>query len=94
MRYGKPTGTKRHDRNGLGEILTFGGQVTKNVAGYDVSRLMVGSLGCLGVICEVSLKVLPVSVATETLTFDFDEVCALDTLSRWAAQPLTPGDEP
>jgi FAD/FMN-containing dehydrogenase len=74
--------------NGRGEILTFGGQVTKNVAGYDVSRLIVGSLGILGVICEVSLKVLPASVATETLRFDWNEAHSLETLSRWAAQPL------
>jgi glycolate oxidase FAD binding subunit len=74
--------------NGLGEILTFGGQVTKNVAGYDVSRLLVGSLGILGVICEVSLKVLPTSVASQTLSFDWGEARALETLSRWAAQPL------
>jgi glycolate oxidase FAD binding subunit len=74
--------------NGRGEILTFGGQVTKNVAGYDVSRLLVGSLGILGVICEVSLKVLPTSVSTETLRFDWDEAQALESLSRWAAQPL------
>ena len=74
--------------NGRAEILTFGGQVTKNVAGYDVSRLMVGSLGILGVICEASLKVLPVSVATETLSFDWDEARSLDTVSHWATQPL------
>jgi glycolate oxidase FAD binding subunit len=74
--------------NGRGEILTFGGQVTKNVAGYDVSRLLVGSLGILGVICDVSLKVLPTSVATETLSFDWGETRALETLSRWAGQPL------
>ena len=74
--------------NGRGELLTFGGQVTKNVAGYDVSRLLVGSLGILGVICDVSLKVLPASVATATLSFDWDEVRALETLNRWAAQPL------
>ncbi len=74
--------------NGRGEVLTFGGQVTKNVAGYDVSRLIVGSLGVLGVICDVSLKVLPMSVATETLSFDWDEARALETFSRWAAQPL------
>jgi glycolate oxidase FAD binding subunit len=73
--------------NGQGEILTFGGQVTKNVAGYDVSRLIVGSLGILGVICEVSLKVLPKSVAAETLSFEWDEARALETLRRWAAQP-------
>ena len=74
--------------NGRAEILTFGGQVTKNVAGYDVSRLIVGSLGILGVICEASLKVLPVSVATETLNFDWDEARSLDTVSHWATQPL------
>jgi glycolate oxidase FAD binding subunit len=74
--------------NGMGEVLTFGGQVTKNVAGYDVSRLMVGSLGVLGVICDVSLKVLPTSVATETLSFEWDAARALETLCRWTAQPL------
>ena len=68
--------------NGRSEILTFGGQVTKNVAGYDVSRLLVGSLGILGIICEVSLKVLPASVATETLCFAWDEAHALETLSQ------------
>jgi glycolate oxidase FAD binding subunit len=73
---------------GRSEVLTFGGQVTKNVAGYDVSRLMVGSLGVLGIICEVSLKVLPVSVATETLSFDWDESRALRQLCSWASQPL------
>jgi glycolate oxidase FAD binding subunit len=74
--------------NGRGEILTFGGQVTKNVAGYDVSRLMVGSLGILGVLCEVSLKVLPTGVAMQTLSFDWSETQALESLNRWAAQPL------
>jgi glycolate oxidase FAD binding subunit len=74
--------------NGRGEILTFGGQVTKNVAGYDVSRLMVGSFGILGILCEVSLKVLPVSIASATLLFDWDEARALEQLVSWAAQPL------
>lgn len=74
--------------DGRGEVLTFGGQVAKNVAGYDVSRLMAGSLGILGVICEVSLKVLPSSPATETLCFDCDEEQALRQLSRWNSQPL------
>lgn len=74
--------------NGRGEILTFGGQVTKNVAGYDVSRLLVGSFGILGILCEVSLKVLPVSVASATLRFDWSEARALQQLSQWAAQPL------
>jgi glycolate oxidase FAD binding subunit len=53
-----------------------------------VSRLLVGSLGILGVLCDVSLKVLPRSIATETLSFDWSEARALETLNRWAAQPL------
>ncbi|MEP6884536.1 MAG: glycolate oxidase subunit GlcE [Gammaproteobacteria bacterium] len=74
--------------NGRGEVLTFGGQVAKNVAGYDVSRLLAGSWGILGIICEVSLKVLPVSRSSATLRFDCDEGQALDRLRRWASQPL------
>lgn len=74
--------------NGRAEILSFGGQVAKNVAGYDVSRLVVGSLGILGVICEVSIKVLPVSVSSETLSFEYDEASTLDTLCRLRSQPL------
>ena len=53
--------------DGKGDVLSFGGQVMKNVAGYDVSRLMAGSMGTLGVILEVSLKVLPAPVASRTL---------------------------
>jgi len=53
-----------------GEILRFGGQVMKNVAGFDVSRLLCGSLGILGVITEVSLKVFPQPRAEETLRFE------------------------
>ena len=52
--------------NGRAEVLTLGGQVMQNVAGYDVSRLLAGSMGILGVILEVSLKVLPVPRATAT----------------------------
>jgi glycolate oxidase FAD binding subunit len=74
--------------NGRGEVLTFGGQVAKNVAGYDVSRLIVGSLGILGVVCEVSLKVLPIYRATATLSFDWNQNRALEQLSVWASQPL------
>src|SRR3984885_12534234 len=74
--------------NGRGEVLTFGGQVAKNVAGYDVSRLIVGSLGILGVICEVSLKVLPMNRATATLCFDWNESRALEQVNLWASQPL------
>jgi glycolate oxidase FAD binding subunit len=74
--------------NGMGEMLTFGGQVMKNVAGYDLSRLIAGSLGILGVICEVSLKVMPVFPACRTLSFDIDEAAALETLNRWAGEAL------
>ncbi len=56
--------------NGQGEVMRFGGEVMKNVAGYDVSRLNVGALGTLGVILEVSLKVLPAPVSHVTLKFD------------------------
>jgi len=73
---------------GRGEVLTFGGQVMKNVAGYDVARLLVGSLGILGVICEVSLKVLPIAPATRTLSFELDERTALQRVNSWAGQPL------
>jgi len=74
--------------NGRGELCSFGGQVMKNVAGYDVSRLVVGSLGLLGVICEVSLKVLPLPPATLTLRFEMAQPAALQTLNEWAGKPL------
>jgi glycolate oxidase FAD binding subunit len=74
--------------NGRGEHLTFGGQVMKNVAGYDVSRLMAGSMGTLGVITEVSLKVLPVPPAEATLRFDCSQAQALQWLHGWGGQPL------
>jgi FAD/FMN-containing dehydrogenase len=74
--------------SGDAEVLSFGGQVMKNVAGYDVSRLLPGSLGVLGVICEVSLKVLPVRTCTRTLEFDLAADEALAFLGGLAAQPL------
>jgi glycolate oxidase FAD binding subunit len=74
--------------NGAGETLTFGGQVMKNVAGYDVSRLFCGSMGILGVICEVSLKVMPIPPACATLSLEVDEAGALQRLNRWAAMPI------
>ena len=74
--------------NGRGELLTFGGQVMKNVAGYDVSRVMAGSMGTLGVISEASLKVLPVALAEATLVFALNQHDALEQLHRWGGQPL------
>jgi glycolate oxidase FAD binding subunit len=75
--------------DGKGEDLRFGGQVMKNVAGYDVSRLMTGSLGTLGLLLEVSLKVLPVPAEELTLRLSMTEAEALDRMNRWAAQPLS-----
>jgi glycolate oxidase FAD binding subunit len=74
--------------DGRGEILTFGGTVMKNVAGYDVARLLVGSLGILGVILQASVKVLPQPAAQLTLSFELDEQESLDRLNAWAGQPL------
>jgi len=74
--------------NGRGESLTFGGQVMKNVAGYDVSRLMAGALGTLGLITEVSLKVLPVPPAEATLAFEMTQTQALQALNQWGGRPL------
>jgi glycolate oxidase FAD binding subunit len=74
--------------NGRGELLTFGGQVMKNVAGYDVSRLMAGALGTLGLITEVSLKVLPVAPAQATLKFEMGQDEALQRLNEWGGKPL------
>ena len=75
--------------NGRGELLTFGGQVMKNVAGYDVSRLLAGSLGTLGVITELSLKVLPTAPDEATLRCaGVSQAAALSLLNRWGGQPL------
>ncbi|MFD0668310.1 glycolate oxidase subunit GlcE [Ramlibacter sp. MAHUQ-53] len=74
--------------NGRGEVLVFGGQVMKNVAGYDVSRLLAGSMGTLGLVAEVSLKVLPVAPAEATLRFEMKQQEALDRLNAWGGRPL------
>lgn len=74
--------------NGRGEVLSFGGQVMKNVAGYDLARLLAGSLGTLGVILEVSLKVLPIAPATATLRFEASQAEAIEWLNRWGGQAL------
>lgn len=74
--------------NGKAETLNFGGRVMKNVAGYDVSRLMVGALGTLGILLEVSLKVLPRPACERTVMLTCDEVTAIDRMNAWAATPL------
>ncbi len=75
--------------NGKGEHLTFGGQVMKNVAGYDVSRLLAGSWGQLGLITEVSLKVLPVAPGEATVVCaGVSQAQALKLINQWGGQPL------
>ena len=73
--------------DGRARVLAFGGEVMKNVAGYDVSRLLAGSLGTLGVLLEVSLKVLPRPVEEQTRRFELSQAAAIETLNTWAGQP-------
>jgi len=74
--------------NGAGERLVFGGQVMKNVAGYDVSRLLAGAMGSLGLILEMSIKVLPLPRSEITLCFEHQQTSALALLNSWSGKPL------
>lgn len=74
--------------DGKGEVLHFGGQVMKNVAGYDVSRLLAGSLGTLGLLLEVSVKVLPKPVAESTIRLAMNQDDAIRHLNNWGGMPL------
>lgn len=74
--------------DGRGDDLHFGGQVMKNVAGYDISRLMTGAMGTLGVLLEVSLKVLPLPPTEITLCLLMKEPEAIDRMHQWASKPL------
>ena len=74
--------------DGRGSDLRFGGRVMKNVAGYDISRLMAGSLGTLGVILEVSLKTLPLPAAEITLRREQTQAEAITLMNEWAGRPL------
>jgi glycolate oxidase FAD binding subunit len=74
--------------NGVGEVAQFGGQVMKNVAGYDMSRLVAGSIGTLGVLLETSFKVLPVPARERTLVFDCSQEKAIGMINRWSGRPL------
>jgi len=71
-----------------GTPLRFGGTVMKNVAGYDMARLHTGALGTLGLIVDVSIKVLPTPPAEDTLAFEVDAPRALEWVNAWAGQPL------
>ena len=74
--------------DGTGETLTFGGRVMKNVAGFDVARLMTGALGTLGILTEVSLKCLPLPKAEATLAFDVDADASIRRVNEWGGRPL------
>lgn len=74
--------------DGTGEVLSFGGKVMKNVAGFDVSRLMAGALGTLGVIVEVSLKCLPMARTEATVAFATSADDAIRRVNEWGGQPL------
>lgn len=74
--------------DGRGQVLAFGGEVMKNVAGYDVSRLMVGALGTLGILLEVSLKVLPLPERESTRCFAMPMQRALQKMADWQVQSL------
>ena len=71
-----------------GEVLSFGGEVMKNVAGYDVSRLLAGSMGSLGPIVELSIKVMPVPAHEQTQKLDVNETEALALHNTWRGLPL------
>jgi glycolate oxidase FAD binding subunit len=74
--------------NGRAQALRFGGSVMKNVAGFDLSRLMAGSMGTLGVLTEVTLKVMPQPVASATLRFERSQAEGIVQINQWAGQPL------
>jgi len=74
--------------NGKAEQLHFGGEVMKNVAGYDVSRLMCGAMGTLGVLLDVSLKVIPRPEAESTVVLECDVQTAIDQMQHWVQQSL------
>jgi glycolate oxidase FAD binding subunit len=74
--------------DGQGRVLHFGGRVMKNVAGYDISRMLAGSLGTLGLILDMSLKVLPKPCAETSLRLGMEQAQALSSLNQWAGQPL------
>ncbi|MEJ2361232.1 MAG: glycolate oxidase subunit GlcE [Gammaproteobacteria bacterium] len=77
--------------NGNSEVLHFGGEVMKNVAGYDVSRLFTGSLGTLGIMLDISLKVVPSPEVELTVEYEMQEADAIQRANELSAQafPIT-----
>lgn len=74
---------------GKGDVLHFGGEVMKNVAGYDVARLMTGAMGTLGILMDISLKILPRPASEITLRLDMSPAEALHAMNHWAGQPVS-----
>lgn len=74
--------------NGLGQRLVFGGQVMKNVAGFDVSRLQAGAFGSLGLLLELSLRVMPIPASEQTRVLTLERTAALALMRKWARAPL------
>lgn len=74
--------------DGRDQLLRFGGKVIKNVAGFDLSRLMAGSMGTLGLLTQITLKTVPRPRAECTLRFEMDQPQALESVTRWATRPL------
>lgn len=79
-------GARLLDSNGA--VLRFGGEVMKNVAGYDMSRLLAGSMGIFGALVEVSVKVAPKPFEERTLALDVEQTAALELFDTWRALPL------
>ncbi len=79
-------GTRLLDSSGT--ILAFGGEVMKNVAGFDISRLLAGSMGIFGALIDVSLKVVPRPQLETSCVLEVDEPEALALFSQWRSRPL------
>ena len=74
--------------NGFGDVLNFGGQVIKNVAGYDLSRLQAGAFGTLGVLLEVSVRLRPIAQTERSFSTSLDVADALSRMRQWMREPL------
>ncbi len=74
--------------NGHGQVMRFGGEVMKNVAGYDVSRLMAGAMGTLGVLLDISIRVIPRPQQEFTIRKEVDSTKALQAIARWSQKPM------